>query len=100
RGYSEAPHGAHRACGSPAHGLPTPFTAGIRSFPPGLVRPGCDDNSAQADQSAPVWHAVGEHGQAAAPSAFMSLPNEERQTFGRVGTDRVEAVAGMAVAKV
>src|SRR2546429_8697286 len=38
---NEAPPGAPRACGSPAHGFPTPFTAGIRSFPPGLVRPGC-----------------------------------------------------------
>jgi hypothetical protein len=25
---------SHRACGSPEHGLPTPFTANIRSFPP------------------------------------------------------------------
>jgi hypothetical protein len=87
---------SHRACGSPAHGLPTPFTASIRLFQPGLVRPGCDHDSRQADQPAPVRRLVGEHGQAAAPSAIVSFPNEERQTFGRVGTDRVETVAGMA----
>jgi hypothetical protein len=29
-----------RACGSPAHGLPTPFTGGIRLVPPGLAGPG------------------------------------------------------------
>ncbi len=28
-----------RACGSPAHGSPTPFTAGIRPLPPRLERP-------------------------------------------------------------
>ena len=30
-----APAASNRACGSPAHGSPTPFTAGIRPFPPG-----------------------------------------------------------------
>ena len=91
---------SNRACGSPAPGLPTPFTAGIRSFPPGLVRPGCDDDSRQADQSTSVRRLVGEHGQAEASSAFMSLPDEQRQTFGRVITDRVEAGGGVAVAKI
>ena len=35
----------------PAHGSPTPFTAGIRLFPPGLARPGRDGDSIQADQA-------------------------------------------------
>jgi len=49
-----APATSNRACGSPAHGSPTPFTAGIRSFPPGLSGPGCDNDSTQADQAALV----------------------------------------------
>ena len=47
----QPPAASNRACGSPAHGSPTPFTAGIRLFPPGLSRPGCDDDSIQADQA-------------------------------------------------
>src|ERR1039458_646110 len=46
-----------RACGSPAHGSPTPFTAGIRLFPldpPVPEGAGGDDESVEADQS----HAV------------------------------------------
>ena len=42
-----------RACGSPAHGLPTPFTAGIRLPPPGLEGPGRDDGSVKA--ISPRW---------------------------------------------
>ena len=45
------PAASNRACGSPAHGSPTPFTAGIRLFPPGLARPGRDGDSIQADQA-------------------------------------------------
>src|SRR4029077_5918098 len=42
------PATSNRACGSPAHGSPTPFTAGIRLLPPGLPRPGCDSDTVQA----------------------------------------------------
>ena len=42
---------SNRACGSPAHGSPTSFTAGIRSSPPGPVGPGGDDDSIKADQA-------------------------------------------------
>src|SRR5262245_16958150 len=45
RGYDEAPHGAHPPCASPAHGSPTPFTAGIRLDPPVLEGIGGDDDS-------------------------------------------------------
>src|SRR5688572_23290156 len=42
---------SNRACGSPAHGSPTSFTAGIRLLPPGPVRPGGDNGSIQVDQA-------------------------------------------------
>ena len=42
---------SNRACGSPAHGSPTSFTAGIRLSPPGPVGPGRDDGSVEADQA-------------------------------------------------
>ena len=41
---------SNRACGSPAHGSPTSFTAGIRCHPPGPEGPGCSNNSIKADQ--------------------------------------------------
>jgi len=40
-----------RACGSPAHGSPTSFTAGIRCHPPGPKGPGRGDESVKADQA-------------------------------------------------
>src|SRR2546426_6021485 len=86
-----APATSIRACGSPAHGSPTPFTAGIRFLPPGLVSPGCDNDSVQADQAALVRRQVGDHGHAEAPSAFVSLPDKQRQPFQRVLPDLVEA---------
>jgi hypothetical protein len=43
-----------RACGSPAHGSPTFFTAGIRLAPPGPAGPGCDDSSSERDQAQPA----------------------------------------------
>src|SRR6266511_6282426 len=74
-----APATSNRACGSPAHGLPTPFTAGIRFLPPGLVRPGCDHGPTQAVQPASVRRLVGEHGQAEAASAFMPFADEQHE---------------------
>ena len=40
-----------RACGSPAPGSPTPFTTGIRLFPPVLKRPGCNDVPGETEQA-------------------------------------------------
>jgi len=40
-----APAASNRACGSPAHGSPTPFTAGIRPCPPVPEGSGVDDDS-------------------------------------------------------
>ena len=39
------PAASNRACGFPAHGSPTPFTAGFRSFPPVPEGPGVNDDS-------------------------------------------------------
>ena len=89
----------NRACGSPAHGLPTPFTTGIRSFPPGLARPGCDNGSYQADQSALVRRTVGDHGQPKVPPALMPLPDEQHQPLPRVVTDLVETDGRMPIPK-
>src|SRR5947199_10625520 len=79
-----APATSNRACGSPAHGSPTPFTAGIRFLPPGLVGPGRDNGSVEVDQAALVGRSVGDHVQAEAPAAFVSLPNEDRASLHRV----------------
>ena len=49
-----APAASNRACGSPAHGSPTPFTGGIRLPPPVPEGPGSDDDSRQGDQPEPV----------------------------------------------
>ena len=45
-----SPRPSIRACGSPAHGLPTSFTAGIQLFPPVLKGPGSNNSSRQGDQ--------------------------------------------------
>ena len=39
---------SNRACGSPAHGSPTPFTGVFGRSPPGPVGPGCDDDAIDA----------------------------------------------------
>ena len=53
------PAASNRACGSPAHGSPTPFTAGIRLSPPVPEGPGVDDDSRQGDQPELVRGLVG-----------------------------------------
>ena len=49
---------SNRACGSPAHGSPTSFAAGIRLLPPGFARPGRGDDSVQVDQAELVGREV------------------------------------------
>ena len=62
-----APAASNRACGSPAHGSPTPFTAGIRPCPPVPEGPGVDDDSRQGDQSELVRGLEGDHRPAELP---------------------------------
>jgi hypothetical protein len=95
-----APATSNRACGSPAHGLPTPFTAGIRFLPPGLVGPGCNDGPTQAVQRASVRRLVGEHGQAEAASAFVPFADEQCEPIHGVLLNVVEADRGVAVAEI
>src|SRR2546423_4651337 len=86
---------SNRACGSPAHGLPTSFTAGIRLVPPGLADPGLHDDSIEADQT--ELRRVGRHQHppaegAAAPVApadelrdpGVDVPSDLAEALGRV----------------
>ena len=50
-----------RACGSPAHGSPTPFTAGIRPLPPRLERPWGHDDPVQVNQAELVRDLEADH---------------------------------------
>src|SRR3954454_9676042 len=99
-GSLPAPATSNRACGSPAHGLPTPFTGGIRFLPPGLIGPGCDDGSLQAEQAALIGRPVGEHGHAEAAPALVPLTDEQRESVLGVLLDLAEADRGVAVAVV
>jgi hypothetical protein len=95
-----APATSNRACGSPAHGSPTPLTGGIRFVPPGLVGPGCEHGSLQAVQPAVVGRLVSEHGQGEAAPALVSLTEDQRQPVAGVLLDLVEADRGVAVAEI
>jgi hypothetical protein len=95
-----APATSNRACGSPAPGSPTPFTGGVRFLPPGLVRPGRDDYSRHADQATSVGREVGDHVQAKAPSAFVPLPDEDRQPECCIIPDLGETGGGVAIPDV
>ena len=79
-----------RACGSPAHGSPTPFTAGIRSLPPGPVRPGCDNDPDKIDQGEGPGHLVGNHRPAEPPTAVVPLGHPQRHTRPREHPDLAE----------
>jgi len=46
-----APASSNRACGSPAHGSPTSFTAGIRLSPPVPAGSGGNNDSVEIDQA-------------------------------------------------
>jgi hypothetical protein len=86
---SPVPATSKRACGSPAHGLPTSFTAGIRFLPPGLVGPGCDTVSIEADQAAVVRRAVGDHVEAEASALLVTLTDKDRQPSAPASDDEL-----------
>jgi hypothetical protein len=46
-----SPRPSNRACGSPAHGSPTPFTDGVRPEPAGPMGPGCDDDAIEGNKT-------------------------------------------------
>src|SRR5436305_8139265 len=85
-----APATSNRACGSPAHGSPTPFTAGIRLLPPGLSRPGCDGDSVQADQAQVARRCPEHHLPSEVTAAAVLLADEQRQPRPRILPDLAE----------
>src|SRR5437764_7619709 len=95
RGRSCAPFPAParqvRACGAPAHGLPTPFTAGIRRHPPGPEGPGCGNGSVKADQAELVIGREGDDPASERSGAAMFLGEESRYPHQRVTPDLLEA---------
>src|SRR5271157_4105597 len=68
-----APAASNRACGSPAHGSPTSFTAGIRPCPPVPEGPGVDDDSRQGGQPELIRGLEGNHRPAELPGATVAL---------------------------
>ena len=76
----------------PSHGSPTPFTAGIRPFPPGFPRPGCDDDSIKADQ-AEIRGCRGEiNRHPKARLLAVLLADEQREPHPRIVPDLAEAL--------
>src|SRR5262245_15663743 len=95
-----APAASNRACGSPAHGSPTSFTAGIRSFPPGLVGPGCDNDSVKADQAVLVGRQSEDDAPAETSAAFVPLADKQRQPLQRITSDLAEPGGGVTVPEI
>ena len=91
------PATSNRACGSPAHGSPTSFTAGIRSFPPGLPGPGSDGDPVQADQAEFARGCAEHHVPAEVAAAAVLLADEQREPQLRVVPDLAEAAGRVAV---
>src|SRR5258707_11687858 len=74
-----APAASNRACGSLAHGSPTPFTAGIRLAPPVPEGPGVDDDSRQGDQPELIRGLEGDHRPAEVTRAAAALADQPCQ---------------------
>src|SRR5215210_3815341 len=74
-----SPRPSNRACGSPAHGSPTSFTAGIRLSPPSPEGPGGGHGSCELDQSELVGRGIGHDVPAKATGAAVPLGDEDRQ---------------------
>jgi hypothetical protein len=97
-----SPRPSNRACGSPAHGSPTPFTAGIRFYPPGPEGSGCSDGSlsGQVDQPELVRRAIGHDVPAGVAGTTVSLGDEDRHPHPGISVDLVELVGGVTIAEV
>src|SRR5512132_4740573 len=91
---------SNRACGSPAHGSPTSFTAGIRLLPPGPVRPWRNDGPVEADQAHELWGGVHHHPPAVPARSLVPLGHKQRQPSDRIAPDLVELAGGVPVAEV
>src|SRR5438067_12314371 len=91
---------SNRACGSPAHGSPTPFTAGIRRSPPDPVGSGCDNDPVEIDQAELVVRLEGNNRPAERPGPVMTFSDHQSKTFQRVFPDLVIIMGRVAVAVV
>src|SRR4029077_13657273 len=94
-----SPRPSNRACGSPAHGSPTPFTGGVRFLPPGPVGPGCDDDAVEADQTQIVARAI-DLGESEGAPPLVAFGGEHREPHHRVASDLIEGVGGVPVAEI
>lgn len=90
---------AEGACRSPAHGSPTPFTAGVRSSPPSTVAPGSDDNPVKADQAEPVWGLEGDDRPAVGPGPAVALGQDQSEPVQRIVPDLREVRGRVAESK-
>src|SRR6266704_5716801 len=95
-----APAASIRACGSPAHGSPTPFTAGIRLPPPGPVRPGGDNDPNKAGQTQPGGCANAHQPSAEPAPPAVALAEEQSQPHLRVPVQLREAAGRIAVLEI
>ncbi len=87
---------SNRACGSPAHGSPTSFTAGIRrcpGCPPVPEGSGGGDDSEQVDQAEVVRGCERDHVRPERSRSAVALGDESCQAAHRVISDLVEVVA-------
>src|SRR4051794_26334792 len=89
-----------RARGSPGHGLPTPFTAGIRSLPPRLALRGRDDDSIQADQAELVGREVEQCPLAEVSTTTVPFADEQRDTHPCVRPNLAEALSRVPILEV
>src|ERR1039458_10242587 len=89
-----------RACGSPAHGSPTPFTAGFRLGPPVPEGAGCDDGPVEVDQSHVVGRPVMDDRPAEPRRPFVPLGDKAGEALERIGADLGEVPAGGPISEV
>src|SRR5664280_1266615 len=94
------PRPSNRACGSPAHGSPTSFTAGIRRHPPGPEGSGWGNGPDQVDQPELVWRGEGHDPPPEGSAAAVTLGEEYRHPHPGVPADLVEVVGGVAIPEV
>ena len=82
---------SNRACGSPAHGSPTSFTAGIRCHPPGPEGPGCGEPFAAAFQDLHRFHGI--HPDSAGSALPVPTPKGRPLTTPQASLDATDQSA-------
>src|SRR4051812_13822196 len=100
RGSVSSSRPSNRACGSPAHGLPTSFTAGIPLVPPGLASPGLHDDSVKPDQTELVGRKALQCPTAEVAAAAMALAEPQRDPHPHVLSDLAETLRRVSITEV